>query len=217
MVKKNDKPVWGFRNGPVLNKIVKDYFVNNNYKIICFYDPKSEDMNFYSVYKYLYSSKMSKKYWNCDNYPHTIYLNYISKINMDFYNLKLSQNWSEKFIPRGLIKIDLEKIKNHQFTNSKFDLRLLKNQINQVIQNMCIDELKNLELDDIPDYDQLMSDVNDELVKGYELLNKLNMNGSDKSEETYTETDSDQIINRVSKPKITRSKQNQQMIARAVN
>ena len=52
-----------------------------------------------------------------------------------------------------------------------------------------------------------------QLAKGYELLNKLKMNGLNK---TDTETDSDQIINKVSKPKITRSKQNQQMIARAV-
>ncbi len=62
-----------------------------------------------------------------------------------------------------------------------------------------------------------MSDVNDEFVKGYELLNKLNINRSDKTDSSSdTETNTDQIINRVSKPKITRSKQNQQMIARAV-
>ena len=78
--------------------------------------------------------------------------------------------------------------------------------------------LNDLGLEDIPDYDQLMSDVNDELAKGYELLNKLNMNGLNKTDSSSdTETDSDQIINRVSKAKITRSKQNQQIIARAFN
>jgi hypothetical protein len=69
--------------------------------------------------------------------------------------------------------------------------------------------LDNLALEDISDYDQLMSDVNDELAKGYELLNKLNINRSEKTDSSSdTETDSDQIINKVSKAKITRSKQN---------
>jgi hypothetical protein len=66
--------------------------------------------------------------------------------------------------------------------------------------------LNDLGLEDIPDYDQLMSDVNDELAKGYELLNKLNMDKTDSSSDT--DTDTDQIINKVSKAKITRSKQN---------
>ena len=74
--------------------------------------------------------------------------------------------------------------------------------------------LNDLGLEDIPDYDQLMSDVNDELAKGYELLNKLNMDKTDSSSDT--DTDTDQIINKVSKAKITRSKQNQQMMTRAV-
>jgi hypothetical protein len=49
-----------------------------------------------------------------------------------------------------------------------------------------------------------MTDVNTGLLKGYDLLNKLNMNVSDKSEDpdTDTDTDFDQIINRVSKPQI---------------
>ena len=72
----------------------------------------------------------------------------------------------------------------------------------------------DLGLEDIPDYDQLLSESNNELVKGYELLNKLNIDKTDSSSDT--ETDTDQIINRVSKAKITRSKQNQQMIARTV-
>lgn len=78
--------------------------------------------------------------------------------------------------------------------------------------------LNDLGLEDIPNIEQLLSETNDELVKGYELLNKLSMNGSDKTDTDFdTDIDTDQIINRVSKPKITRSKQNQQMIARAVN
>jgi hypothetical protein len=101
----------------------------------------------------------------------------------------------------------------------------------ETIKNMCANPtntdtnrsdkskqiLDNLALEDIPDYDQLMSDVNDELVKGYKLLNKLNIDRSDKTDSNSdTETDADQIINRVSKAKITRSKQNQQMMTRAV-
>jgi hypothetical protein len=78
--------------------------------------------------------------------------------------------------------------------------------------------LNDLGLKDIPDIGQLLSESNDKLVKDYELLNKLNMDKSDKTDSNSdTETDSDQIINRVSKAKVSRSKQNQQIIARAVN
>jgi hypothetical protein len=42
--------------------------------------------------------------------------------------------------------------------------------------------LNDLGLEDIPDYDQLLSDVNDELAKEYELLNKLNINRLDKTD-----------------------------------
>jgi hypothetical protein len=76
--------------------------------------------------------------------------------------------------------------------------------------------LNDLGLEDAPDIEQLLSDVNDELESGYDLLNKLNINGSDKSD-FDTDIDTDQLINRVSKPKISKSKHNQQMIARAVN
>ncbi len=73
-------------------------------------------------------------------------------------------------------------------------------------------------LEDIPDIDELLKQTNAELESGYELLNKLKMNGFDKTDSETdfdTDIDTEQIINRVSKVKtsISKSKHNQQMIA----
>ena len=181
MVKDANEPIWGFRNGPILNTIVQKYFHNKNNKIICFYDPNDENLMFYSSYKYIYSIRLSKKYWNIDSFPHTIFLKYITKINIKFNDLKISQNWSVKFIPRGLIIIDLMKIKNTKPNDSVFE-----KEINEIINNINYPNnfkttsdqnsqiLKKLGIKEISNIDQLLSEINAELKYGYKLLDKFN-------------------------------------------
>ena len=64
--------------------------------------------------------------------------------------------------------------------------------------------LNDLGLEDIPDIEQLLLETNATVESGYELLNKLKMNGFDKTDSETdfdTDIDTEQIINRVSKVK----------------
>jgi len=206
MVKNTDEPIWGFRNGPVLNSIVKKYFNNKNNKIICFYDPIKENLNFYSSYKYVYSSRLSTKYWHVDSFPHTIFLNYITKINIKFNDLKLSQNWSIKFIPRGLIMIDLMKIKNHKYSHNEQSshyetyAQTLQQEIDHImetIKNMCSNSANPTKTDT-----NSTDKLSDKFAK--QILNDLGLEDIPDIEQLLSETNAElesgyELLNRLNK------------------
>ena len=88
-----------------------------------------------------------------------------------------------------------------------------QNQIQTLIKTKSKSDqnLEKLGLDEIPDIEQLLSETNEELVKGYKLLNRLNK--LDQSDLTNSESESEQeeVLAQVSKAKT--SNKAKQMIA----
>ena len=87
-----------------------------------------------------------------------------------------------------------------------------QNQIQTLIKTKSKSDqnLEKLGLDEIPDIEQLLSETNEELVKGYKLLNRLNK--LDQSDLTNSESESEQeeVLAKVSKAKT--SNKTKQMI-----
>jgi hypothetical protein len=90
---------------------------------------------------------------------------------------------------------------------------MTKNPILNKSKSKSDKNLDNLGLDEISDIEQLLSETNDELVKGYKLLNRLNkLDQSDLPNSNSESEPEEDILSKVSKAKT--SNKTKQMIAR---